>query len=136
MIVRAAASKCDAPIALFTLIDESRQWFKARVGLDLEETDRAASFCAHAVASDAPLVIEDATKDSRFENNARVIGAPFIRFYAGVPVRSRDGSPLGTLCIIDSTPRSLPWADFQLLQDLASRVEEEIERRDISLKAH
>ena len=136
LIVREAALKCEAPIALFTLVDDKRQWFKSRVGLDIQETDRAVSFCAHAVSNNAPFVIEDTTKDVRFADNELVVGAPFIRFYAGIPVHAKDGSPLGALCIIDSTPRSLPWDHFQLLQKLASQVEVQLELRDISLTTH
>ena len=127
-IVREAASRCNAPIALFSLVDENRQWFKSRVGLDVQETDRALSFCAHAVANDAPLVIGDTLKDSRFVNNELVVGHPYIRFYAGIPVRANSKEPLGTLCIIDSSPRSLPWEDFRLMQRLALQIESQLER--------
>jgi GAF domain-containing protein len=128
-IVLQASRHCRVPIALFTLIDESRQWFKANVGLDIEETDRAVSFCAHAVASDAPLVVEDTLKDYRFAANPLVVGHPKIRFYAGVPVRAASNEPLGTLCVIDHFPRSFPWKDFLLLQELAKQIEAQLEIR-------
>lgn len=130
-IVRQAATQFNAPIALFTLIDEDRQWFKSRIGLDIQQTDRASSFCAHAIAIDAPLVVEDTSKNERFASNPLVIGHPRIAFYAGVPVRARSGEPLGALCIIDTHARSLAWEDLLSLKELASQVEVQLEAREV-----
>lgn len=128
-IVLRAASQFKAPIALFTLIDEDRQWSKSRIGLDLQETDRTSSFCAHAIAIDAPLVVEDASKNDIFASNPLVVGHPRIAFYAGVPVRALSREPLGALCIIDNSPRSFSWQDFHLLIELAGQIEVQLEAR-------
>ena len=128
-IVSRAARQFDAPIALFTLIDEDRQWFKSRIGLDLHETDRASSFCAHAIAIDTPLVVEDASKNDLFASNPLVVGHPGISFYAGVPVRALGGEPLGALCVIDTSPRSFAWEDLRLLEELAGQIEVQLEAR-------
>jgi PAS domain S-box-containing protein len=101
-----AAALCDAPIALVSLVEADRQRFLARTGLDVTETPRNVSFCAHAMLGDEPFVIPDATKDPRFADNALVTGAPYIRFYAGAPLVDPDGVPLGALCVIDDTPRA------------------------------
>ncbi|NBS45604.1 MAG: response regulator [Betaproteobacteria bacterium] len=124
-----AAQLCDTPIALVSLVDEHRQWFKSHFGLDLRQTGRAESFCAHAVAARAPLVVTDASADERFERNPLVTGDPGIRAYAGVPLYSRSGQPLGTLCVIDRRPR--PFGDAQLasLKVLAQQVETLFELR-------
>lgn len=93
------------PIALMSLVDSDRQWFKSRVGLDVAETARAASFCSHAIQGGEPLVVLDSANDPRFADNPLVTGAPGIRFYAGAPMTTRDGHRIGTLCIVDSKPR-------------------------------
>lgn len=131
-IVGLAANACDTPIALFSLVDESRQWFKARVGLDAQETARDVSFCAHAVASDELLVVEDARKDPRFLGNALVLDKPNIRFYAGVPVHARVGQPLGTLCVIDQRPRTLSASGRAILKGLAREIEAQLDIRRIA----
>ena len=130
-IVFQAATLFDTPIALFTLIDEDRQWFKSRIGLDIQQTDRASSFCAHAIAVDAPLVVEDTSKNNVFANNPLVVGPPGISFYAGAPVRAVGGEPLGALCVIDTSPRSFSWEDFLLLKDLAGQIEVQLEARQV-----
>jgi GAF domain-containing protein len=130
-IVRHAATQFNAPIALFTLIDEDRQWFKSRIGLDVQQTNRASSFCAHAIAIDSPLVVEDTSKNERFASNPLVLGHPRIAFYAGVPVRACSGEPLGALCIIDTSARSLAWEDLLSLKELASQVEVQLEAREV-----
>ena len=104
-IVRQAAALFAAPIGLVTLVDADRQWFKARCGLDTTETPRAVSFCGHAILAAEPLVVLDATKDSRFAGNPLVIADPNVVFYLGVPLVTADGHAIGTLCIIDHRPR-------------------------------
>ena len=129
VIVRETANYFKAPIALFTLVDENRQWFKSRVGLDIEQTDRAISFCAHAIAIDAPLVVEDASKNHLFASNPLVIGHPKIAFYAGFPVRAVSGEALGALCIIDRSPRLFSMQDCNHLEDFARQIEVQLEAR-------
>jgi diguanylate cyclase (GGDEF)-like protein/PAS domain S-box-containing protein len=125
---RIAAAAFGAPIALVSLIDTQRQWFKSRVGLDVCETPRSMAFCSHAIALDDLLVVPDTHLDERFADNPLVAGAPFIRFYAGQPVHSVDGQPLGTLCIIDRQPRAFGDADKRMLRDLAQMVQDELNR--------
>ncbi|MBM7115519.1 PAS domain-containing protein [Archangium primigenium] len=123
-IVRLAAESCDAPIALISLVAEERQWFKAKVGLPgVDETDRCISFCAHAIERDELFLIEDAHADARFAANPLVLGHPFIRFYAGVPLRTTDGYALGTLCVIDQRPRTLTALQRRSLLGLSRQVE-------------
>jgi len=120
---RIAAGVIGAPIALVSLVDEARQWFKSRHGLGAEETTRDLAFCAHAILKDEILVVDDATKDPRFLDNPLVTGAPDIRFYAGAPLKTRDDFNIGTLCVIDQQPRAgLTEAQRQLLSDLADAV--------------
>ena len=114
------------PIALVSLVDENRQWFKSCVGLDVSETPRDISFCGHAILGSDIFVIPDAAKDERFADNPLVVNEPKIRFYAGCPLRSHNGSKLGTLCIIDREPRNLTEEDLETLRDLASMVEREL----------
>ncbi|RKH60210.1 GAF domain-containing sensor histidine kinase [Corallococcus aberystwythensis] len=125
-IVRAASHLFRVPIALVSLIDENRQWFKARQGLDATETPRDVSFCGHAILSPTTFVVPDALKDPRFHDNPLVLGAPFVRFYAGHPLRAPDGSRVGTLCLIDHQPRDLSDADRAALADLAGWAEVEL----------
>jgi diguanylate cyclase (GGDEF)-like protein/PAS domain S-box-containing protein len=127
-LTRLAATVLSVPIALVSLVDAERQWFKSRVGLDASETPRAISFCTHAVARRDMLVVEDALRDARFANNPLVTGAPEIRFYAGQPVFSHDGEAVGTLCIIDTEPRSFDEAARQSLRDFAGLVEDELNK--------
>jgi diguanylate cyclase len=129
-ITRIVAEMLHVPIALVSLVDEHRQWFKSRVGVDVCETSRDASFCAHAVHSERPLVVEDTHQDERFSGNPLVTGEPFIRFYAGVPLRSSEGLVLGTLCAIDRTPRTLTAGAQSALVDLAATIEREIVQRE------
>ncbi|GAC1478181.1 MAG: sensor domain-containing diguanylate cyclase [Acidimicrobiales bacterium] len=125
-ITRLAQRLFDVPVALVSLVDEDRQWFKSRQGLDVEETPREVSFCGHAILGDGVMQIPDATVDPRFTDNPLVLGDPRIRFYAGCPIAAPDGSKLGTLCVIDSEPRVLSDADQRMLGDLAELVEREI----------
>ncbi|MDI1363396.1 MAG: PAS domain-containing protein, partial [bacterium] len=125
-----AGSLFATPIALVSLVDEERQWFKAKVGLEASETPRYQGFCAHAITMGphAVMVVEDATLDPRFANNPLVTGAPGIRFYAGATLTTKEGQNLGTLCVIDNKPRSRPSADeLERLQLLASIIVDEFE---------
>ncbi len=133
---RLAAMVLGTPMALITLVDAERQWFKARIGLDLQQTDRALSFCAYAVADRELVVVPDATDDRRFRDNPMVLGPPSIRFYAGAPLTTPDGFVLGTLCGIDTVPHvgGLSEAQQVHLTDLASLVVDELElRRSVRL---
>ncbi|HSR55454.1 MAG TPA: PAS-domain containing protein, partial [Alphaproteobacteria bacterium] len=114
------------PIALVSLVDADRQWFKSRQGLDVTETERSASFCAHGILQDDVFYIEDALQDARFQDNPLVLGHPHIRFYAGRPLSAPDGSKVGTLCLIDTKPRRFSETDFDLLDDIARCVEAEL----------
>jgi GAF domain-containing protein len=124
-----AARICDAPIALITLVDENRQWFKAKVGVTINETSRDISFCGHAISQTDLFIVPDATKDKRFSNNPLVVSDPKIRFYAGAPLITPDGHALGTLCVIDNKPRELRPAQKQALRVLARHVMTQLELR-------
>ncbi|MDJ0834798.1 MAG: sensor domain-containing diguanylate cyclase [Gammaproteobacteria bacterium] len=125
-LTRMAKRMFDVPIALVSLVDENRQWFKSCIGLPVLETSRDISFCGHAILGDEIFIIPDAAADVRFADNPLVTGEPFIRFYAGCPLKYTDGSKLGTLCIIDREPRDLTEDDLQALRDIASTVEREL----------
>jgi len=125
-ITRMARRLFRVPIAVVSLTDENRQWFKSCFGLDASETERRTSFCGHAILNRGALVIEDATLDERFADNPMVTGDPNIRFYAGQPLHTLSGKAVGTLCIIDSEPRTFGQEDLLTLSDLAGMVEREI----------
>jgi len=127
-IVKLAARQFDTPIALVSLVDENRQWFKAACGLDAKETDRDVAFCAHAILGEEVFVVLDATEDPRFSKNPLVVGGPKIRYYAGAPLINPDGYKLGALCIIDQRPRpDFSREDRDLLADLAAIVVDQID---------
>lgn len=125
-LTRMAKRLFDVPIALISLVDEDRQWFKSCIGLSIKESPRDMSFCGHAILGNDIFVVSDATQDERFADNPQVINDPNIRFYAGCPLRFTDGSKLGTLCIIDRKPRNFSDEDLESLKDLASMVEREL----------
>jgi diguanylate cyclase len=131
VITQLAAKSLNMPIALISLLDQHRQWFKSCVGLDVSETPRDISMCTEAIKEDTMLVVEDATKDPRFADNPMVIGDPFIRFYAGAVIRSPRGQPLGTLCVIDREPRILHESERKQLMRLARLVESEIRQKNL-----
>lgn len=131
-IVRLASYVLGTPISLVSLIDESRQWFKARQGLEAEQTPRSMAFCAHAILDDDVLVVPDARADRRFADNPLVVGEPNIRFYAGAPLRTPEGHRLGTLCVIDRKPRTLDDEKRALLADLSALVVDELELRRVN----
>ena len=128
-IVRLACAATEAPVGLISFVDDARQWFKARQGLDAAETPREYAFCAHAIQNDDVMVVEDATCDPRFSDNPLVTCDNGIRFYAGAPLKTREGFNLGTLCVIDHVPRSIAARDRALLQDMAALVVNELELR-------
>ena len=129
-IARLAAAVVEAPIALISLVDAERQWFKARIGLDIRETSRTVSFCAHALVNGELLEIEDASLDERFADNPVVRGEAGIRFYAGMPLVLPGGEVVGTLCVVDRVPRKLNATQRMTLEVLARNVVTELELRD------
>jgi len=127
-ITRLAKRAFGADIALISLIDSDRQWFKSKQGLDINETSRDIAFCDHAIRQKDVMVVGDAKVDTRFANNPLVTGEPSINFYAGAPLITQSGQALGTLCVIDSMPRDdFSQEDAQMLKDLAAAVMTEIE---------
>lgn len=131
-IVRLASHLLGTPISLVSLVDEKRQWFKARMGLDATETPRSMAFCAHAILGDDVMVVPDAVNDRRFHDNPLVTGAPHIRFYAGAPLCTPEGHRLGTLCVIDQEPRQMDDERRALLADLSALVVDELELRRVN----
>jgi len=125
-LTRLARRLFGVPIALVSLVDADRQWFKSCAGLDATETSREISFCGHAIGQDDVFLIPDAAMDDRFHDNPLVVDEPHIRFYAGCPLKVANGSKLGTLCIIDRDPREFDEDDLALLRDLARMAEQEL----------
>ncbi|POZ61961.1 GGDEF domain-containing protein [Chromobacterium alticapitis] len=130
-IVRLSKRLFRVPIAVISLIDEHRQWFKSCSGLELRQTERRTSFCGHAILSDELLVVPDASRDERFHDNPLVTGAPGIAFYAGRPIKNWEGFRIGTLCVIDTQPRQLSADDRQSLDDLGAWVEMALANRQL-----
>jgi len=116
-ITRLVRSMLETPIVLVSLIDEDRQWFKSNQGLDASETPRNVAFCDHTIRKPKPMIVEDAHLDERFADIPFVTGEPGIRFYAGVPLRTRDGHNVGTLCAIDLKPRTISGQQLTVLED-------------------
>jgi len=125
-ITRMAKRLFNVEICLVSLVDSDRQWFKSRQGLDACETSREISFCGHAILDEGVFIVEDTAKDDRFADNPLVTGAPFIRFYAGCPIKSPDGFRIGTLCLIDPKPREMTPEDVETLEDLGAMIEDEV----------
>jgi signal transduction histidine kinase/ActR/RegA family two-component response regulator len=131
-LTQLACRLCEVPIALVSLVDHDRQWFKSCVGLDARETPRAVAFCAHAIQREAPLIITDARADARFADNPLVTGPPHIRFYAGFPLIDDSGAALGTLCVIDARARTLNDVQMSALHVLARQVVAQLQLRRVS----
>jgi hypothetical protein len=131
---RMATRLFNVPVSLISLVDENRQWFKSRTGVQIDETPRNLSFCAHAILEPRPLVVPDALLDERFATNPLVTGQPRIRFYAGVPLRIA-GEAIGTFCLIDTRPREPTAEDLRMLRDLGSLVEAELLRTQPAITA-
>jgi len=135
-LARAASELCGMPMALLSLVDAERQWFKARLGAgELRETPRDVAFCAHAILGDGVMEVRDARTDPRFAHNPLVTGEPQIRFYAGAPVRLRDGATVGTLCVLDHEPRALDERQRAVLTELAAVAAQALEMRQRVLLA-
>jgi len=124
-----ASHVLDVPIAVVSLVDEARQWFKSRVGIDVNETPREYAFCAHAILSKDVMVVPDALRDERFHDSPLVTSSPGLRFYAGAPLRTEEGFALGTLCLADRKPRELTSGQIELLRALARQVVGRLEER-------
>ncbi len=131
-IGRLAARFLQTPMALVNFVDDERQWHMANLGLPDPSVERCYSFCAHAIADDAVLVIPDASRDQRFHDNPLVTGPPYIGAYAGVPIHDRDGYALGSLCVLDHHPREFSATDLDTLRDLARMAEIAVNNRRLS----
>ena len=130
-ITQLAALICGTPMALISLVDDDRQWFKSELGLGVSETPIGSSICAHAIRQPGLFVVPDTLADARFVHNPLVTGDPNLRFYAGAPLHTADGVPLGTVCVLDSQPRSLSAQQAEALQALARQTMAQIELRQL-----
>jgi len=131
-LTRLARRVFDVPIVLVSLVDANRQWFKSCIGLDASQTARDISFCGHAILTEQILLVPDALADERFHDNPLVVGEPHVRFYAGCPLKLSNGTKVGTLCLIDTRPRTLDAQELSLLKDLAVMAEREIEAQQLA----
>ena len=130
-LTKLAQQVLNVPIALISLVDSDRQWFKSCQGISVSETPRDVSFCAYTILDDAIMEVQDASADARFADNPLVTEAPYVRFYAGAPLTTQDGFRIGTLCVADSVPRCLTSLQRSILRDLADCVEAEIHNNDL-----
>lgn len=129
-LTREAVKLFKVKISSISILDRDREWFKSCMGLDATEGPRDISFCGHALTSESVFVVEDTTKDERFKDNPYVIGAPFIRFYAGVVLRERKSKfPIGVFCIKDNKPRKFEIDDISKLLELAEKAEDELNKK-------
>ncbi len=131
-LVELARETFGVKTVLISLIDHDRQWFKARIGLDAEQTPRDLSFCGHAILASEPLMVTDASRDPRFHDNPLVTGPPFIRFYAGEPLHASNGQAIGTLCLIDPSPRLLNLREGRQLNRLSILAEGYLQLRSLT----
>src|ERR1051326_2614294 len=134
-VVDLAARIFNVPISQVSLVDEEREWFKARCGMDGNEGERRHAFCAHTILRDDVLIVEDATRDERFHDSPLVTGPQKIRFYAGAPLRLSNGMNVGALCLKDHEPRKFSAADAKVLKDFAAIVVDEMEHRLVAMRA-
>jgi len=128
-----AAHICEVPIATISLVDEARQWFKAKVGMSRRQTPREIAFCAHTILQREPFMVRDAKKDRRFADNDMVTGEPHIRFYAGFPLINQQGLAMGTLCAMDRKPRELTARQEKAMQALVRQIMALLEFRRVSV---
>ena len=133
-ITKIASLTCGTPISLMSLVDTDRQWFKSKCGLETRETSRDVSFCAHAIASPEPLIVEDALLDDRFRLNPLVVEDPKIRLYAGFPLQTPNDQRIGTLCVIDSKPGHLSDEQHRIMEALSRQVVTLLELRKRSIR--
>lgn len=128
-LVNLAAYICNVPMAMLSLVDDHRQWFKSKLGVELRETPREISFCAHAIQQGELFLVRDTLQDPKFRENPLVLGEPHIRFYAGAPLINEDGYALGTLCVVDREPRELETEQKDALQALSRLALRQMELR-------
>ncbi|KQP11952.1 GAF domain-containing protein [Pseudorhodoferax sp. Leaf267] len=129
-VVRFAAEQLEMPMALVSLVDGDRQWFKSRVGIDVPQTGRDVSFCSYTILQAGTFVVEDTLLDARFADNPMVTGGPKVRFYAGTPLSAPGGERVGALCVLDSRPRALGPVELAVLDALRTLVNEALAGQD------